>query len=111
MTLWRKIRTFGHILSGTSGAAIRFERFPNISFFQIGEIGRQLLNCASRRERLQDRPNGHAHSADARLAALNLGIERNSKELTRATRIARQDQAGYRTTSSSAGRSAIAASK
>jgi hypothetical protein len=39
--------------------------FANIGLFDIGEIGKQLIDCASGRKGLDDHSNGYAHPTDA----------------------------------------------
>jgi hypothetical protein len=65
-------------LSQTGG---KCESLTDISLFQIREIGEQLLDRATCRQRFYDHANCHAHSTDARFPTHHIGIDRDSLEL------------------------------
>ena len=67
------------------------ERLANIHFLEIRKVCQQLLDCAPSGQPLDDHSDGHAHAADARLAAHDLGIHRNAVELLHPVMIDRRE--------------------
>lgn len=57
------------------------QSLTNIGLFQIGEIGQQLLDSASRGQRLHNHAYGHAHSTDTWFATHELWILRDTVKL------------------------------
>lgn len=55
--------------------------FANIGLFDVGEIGKQLFDCASRSKGLDDHSNSDTHPTDAGLPAHNFGIDGDSLKL------------------------------
>lgn len=57
------------------------KRLPDIRFFQVREIGEQLLDRASRSKRFHDRADRYTHASNARLSAHDLRIHCYPPEL------------------------------
>ena len=77
-------------LSQTRGEG---ERPADIRFFDIREVGEQLLDRAPGGHRPNDPSDGHTHAADAWFAAHDLGIHSDAVELVHVVIIARADPA------------------
>ena len=56
------------------------ESLAYVLFFEIGKIGKQLLNSAACRQRFHDHSNGHTQATDAWLTAHHFGIDGDSVE-------------------------------
>ncbi len=49
--------------------------FADILFLKVWEVGQKIFNRAPRRNRLDDHPDGHAHSTNTRFAAHHCWID------------------------------------
>ena len=68
--------------------------FPYILCFKIREVGNQIRDTATGRYCLDDHAHGHAHAADARLAAHDSWVHSDSPEILHAAMIPQIDTGG-----------------
>ena len=64
------------------------ESLADVRLFEIWEVGEKLGDGSARRECLDDHTDRYAHTADARFAAHDFGVEGDTAELLHRVMIA-----------------------